>query len=133
MVIASRAEAPDLDRQALELLRFDVARDTDSDLAKPTPCEGWDVADLLQHMNEEHAAICGARVDPAVDPRVEVAAVADRWLTFFSTAGETVQVPKMDAALPTQDGSGRASDVSDLNAKTALVTGGSRGIRLAVP
>jgi uncharacterized protein (TIGR03086 family) len=90
------------DRRALDLLRADVARLTNQDLSRPTPCDGWTVADLLLHMNAEHIAICGGRVDEKSDPRTEFEAVVERWLDFFQAAPATVMVPKMSASLPTE-------------------------------
>ncbi len=98
-------EALRFDRQALELIRADVASVTDAEMTLPTPCEGWNVADLIAHMNREHTAICGvpAGASPVgTDPRAEFAPITERWLALFSTADDTVLIPRLAAELPTQ-------------------------------
>jgi uncharacterized protein (TIGR03086 family) len=97
------ALALSLDRTALRHLKSDVARVTDADLERQTPCRGWTVADLLAHMNSEHAAICGAFSDRSKDPRSEFATIADHWIGFFEPlAGQKVMVPGMQAELPSE-------------------------------
>ena len=74
--MTATAEALRFDRQALELIRADVASITDPEMTLPTPCEGWNVADLIAHMNREHTAICGAPAGASpvgTDPRGEFA------------------------------------------------------------
>ena len=66
-----------------------------------TPCGAWTVADLIAHMNTEHAAICGADHHPQADPRTQFTPIASAWLDYFTAAGDTVLVPKMGATLPT--------------------------------
>src|SRR4051812_25378579 len=47
-----------------------VARVTEADLGRRTPCAGWDLAMLLEHMTTQHlgfaAAAAGRGADPAV-------------------------------------------------------------------
>lgn len=103
--MTATAEALRFDRQALELIRADVASITDAEMTLPTPCQGWNVADLIAHMNREHTAICGvpAGASPVgTDPRAEFAPITERWLALFSTAGDTVRIPRLAAELPTQ-------------------------------
>lgn len=50
------------DVAACELIRSTVRELRPFDLARDTPCDGWQVVDLLDHMNHEHALILG---DPA--------------------------------------------------------------------
>lgn len=92
--------ALDLDRLALAQLADDVAQVSEADLARPTPCAGWTVRDLLAHMNTEHAAICGAEFDNSADPRTVFPSVVLDWLTFAGDAGDTIFIPKMGGALP---------------------------------
>jgi uncharacterized protein (TIGR03086 family) len=67
-----------------------------TDLARPTPCAGWTLADLLAHMTAQHdgfaAAAAGEGADlvrwqtgaPAADPVGEYAAAAERVLAAFA-------------------------------------------------
>jgi uncharacterized protein (TIGR03086 family) len=69
-----------------------------TDLARPTPCAGWTLADLLAHMTAQHdgfaAAAAGEGADlvrwqtgaPAADPVGEYAAAAERVLAAFAAA-----------------------------------------------
>lgn len=95
--------ALDLDRRALDFLERDVHHLDDRMLTLPTPCDGWTVRDLINHMNVEHVAVCGGVVDDGNDPRTEFSSVAARWLAFFqSTNGRSVHVPKMGADIPSE-------------------------------
>ena len=97
----SGSPAYELDRRVLRLLVSDVAELTDADLARPTPCDGWTVLDLLRHLNTEHSAIIDAAV-PDGDPRVAFPGVVAAWLDFFARAPESVRVPTLGAELPTE-------------------------------
>ncbi|GAB2585872.1 TIGR03086 family protein [Paractinoplanes abujensis] len=47
-----------------------VARTTDTDLTRPTPCAGWNLATLLTHMTEQHyvfATAAGGRTPSRAD------------------------------------------------------------------
>ncbi|MFJ1764162.1 TIGR03086 family metal-binding protein [Amycolatopsis sp. NPDC088138] len=58
----------ELDRRTLPLLDKIVATATPDDLALPTPCEGWTLADLLRHqVSENHAFATAAREGSAPD------------------------------------------------------------------
>ncbi|KAA9150002.1 TIGR03086 family protein [Amycolatopsis acidicola] len=46
----------DLDRRALTVLDKLVSTVTPADLDRPTPCEGWTLADLLRHQVSENRA-----------------------------------------------------------------------------
>ena len=94
--------ALELDRRALDLLSADVAALTDDDLSLPTPCPGWNIGQLLVHMNTEHAAICGATPDDKADPRVQFISIVWLWLDFFAETGETVAVSKVGGYVPTE-------------------------------
>ncbi|MGA9491469.1 MAG: TIGR03086 family metal-binding protein [Mycobacterium sp.] len=77
-----------------------VSSVTPADLSRPTPCAGWNLADLLAHMTVQHrgfaAAANGQGADPAVwqpatvadaiasDPAVTYAAAADAVLEAFA-------------------------------------------------
>ncbi|MBV9846439.1 MAG: TIGR03086 family protein [Kutzneria sp.] len=76
-----------------------VSRIRADDLARPTPCAEWAVADLLAHMTAQHhgfaAAAEGHGGDPAVwtvqplgeDPVADYAAAAERVLSAFARDG----------------------------------------------
>ncbi|MEQ0564601.1 TIGR03086 family metal-binding protein [Amycolatopsis sp. NEAU-NG30] len=52
----------ELDRRSLLVLDKIVAAATPADLARPTPCAGWTLADLLRHqVGENHAFATAAR------------------------------------------------------------------------
>jgi uncharacterized protein (TIGR03086 family) len=86
-----------LDGAALALLSYDVAMLDAADLARPTPCAGWDVADLLRHMNEQHepfaAGLIGAAELAVDDPRGQFAVSAARWTLAMSSGADQVRVP----------------------------------------
>ncbi|RZS44128.1 uncharacterized protein (TIGR03086 family) [Herbihabitans rhizosphaerae] len=90
----------DLDRRALDGLREIVTALRDADMAAPTPCAGWTVRDLIEHMNTEHEAISTLILDEPVtldtDPRRAFGQAVDRWLAAFATDG----MPDIDIYLP---------------------------------
>jgi uncharacterized protein (TIGR03086 family) len=58
----------ELDRRSLLVLDKIVAAATPADLARPTPCAGWTLADLLRHqVSENHAFATAAREGSAPD------------------------------------------------------------------
>ena len=86
-----------LDATALALLGHDVALIPDGAMTDPTPCDGWTVTDLLQHMNERHEAIARTALPPLEatgDPRDTFARIAARCLAVLEQAGETVNLPQ---------------------------------------
>lgn len=86
-----------LDATALALIGHDVALIPDSALTKPTPCEGWTVADLLRHMNERHEAVTQTLLSPldeeSDDPRDDFARITARWIATLEQTGQTVNLP----------------------------------------
>jgi uncharacterized protein (TIGR03086 family) len=78
--------------QVVSLARF-------ADLARPTPCEAWTLAELLAHMTAQHngfaAAATGDGADlvrwqtgaPAADPVGEYASAAARVMAAFGVPG----------------------------------------------
>ncbi len=76
-----------LDARAVRASVWVVSQASAADLARPTPCAGWALADLLAHMTAQHdgfaAAAAGEGADlvrwqtgaPAADPVGEYAAV----------------------------------------------------------
>ncbi|MFD8497248.1 TIGR03086 family metal-binding protein [Amycolatopsis sp. NPDC059657] len=52
----------DLDRRSLEVIDKLLTGATEADLGRPTPCAGWDLAELLRHqISENHAFATAAR------------------------------------------------------------------------
>lgn len=87
----------DLDTAALALIAYDVARLQDTDLRRPTPCTGWDVANLLQHMNDRHHAISrqflGCQPEPSSDPRRQFAVAASAWTLALAFNADPIRLP----------------------------------------
>ena len=73
-----------------------VSAVTADDLAKPTPCAGWNLADLLTHMTVQHhgfaAAARGHGADPAVwqTGTVGEAVAADPAGTYAAAAADVI-------------------------------------------
>jgi len=88
-----------LDARAVRASVLVVSQASAADLARPTPCADWTLADLLAHMTAQHngfaAAAAGEGADlvrwqtgaPAADPVGEYAAAAGRVLAAFAAAG----------------------------------------------
>ncbi|MBT2440825.1 TIGR03086 family protein [Streptomyces sp. ISL-36] len=85
-----------------------VRRVTPEDLTRPTPCSGWDLADLLAHMTAQHHGFAAAAVGHGHDlahwrvPPWGYEAAAERVLTAFAA----VDGPEQPFALP-EFGAGR--------------------------
>ena len=103
--------APDihaLDAAALTALRCDVGSVTAAEWKRPTPCVGWTVSDLVEHMTTEHEAILApllGPVEPQTDSSAAFAASADRWITAFGSeksSPPTILIPKFGVALPAE-------------------------------
>lgn len=72
--------ANELHARAQQVYAAVLAGVTDADLAKPTPCDEWDVAALLDHINAGNArVVAAAGADPAALPDDRVAAHAASW------------------------------------------------------
>ncbi|MFI0940194.1 TIGR03086 family metal-binding protein [Streptomyces sp. NPDC021020] len=91
-----------LDARAVRLSTGLVRQSTVADLRRPTPCEGWDLADLLGHMTAQHrgfaAAARGAGGDAAVwaatreaDPAAAYEAAAADVVTAFAEVADPGQ------------------------------------------
>ena len=86
----------DLDRRAVEVSAGIAARITPAQLTWPTPCAGWNLADLLSHMIAQHYGFAAAaegngadasawQVHPvAAEPSSAYAAAADRVIAAFA-------------------------------------------------
>jgi uncharacterized protein (TIGR03086 family) len=71
-----------------------------AELDLPTPCTGWRVSDLLEHITTEHTAISGQPEAFSVNIRHRFDIVTDRWLDFFADADRLAHVPKVNANVP---------------------------------
>ncbi len=97
-----------LDARAVRASIQVVSQAGAADLARPTPCADWTLADLLAHMTAQHngfaAAAAGDGADlvhwqtgaPVADPVGEYAAAAERVIAAFAAAG----VPGGEFVLP---------------------------------
>ncbi|GGO70026.1 TIGR03086 family metal-binding protein [Nonomuraea cavernae] len=90
-----------LDAAALNHLSSLITTISASQLSATTPCAGWNVADLIDHMNREHEAvsstILGAPLILDADPRSAFAQAIARWKAAFGQPGmldQEVYVPK---------------------------------------
>ncbi|GII80940.1 TIGR03086 family protein [Sphaerisporangium rufum] len=84
-----------LDETALELVSDAIGDLTPSAWSRPTPCDGWSVRDLVEHMTAEHLAICGG-TRPDGGPASAFKVVAGRWLGYFAgRATSTVFIPSL--------------------------------------
>lgn len=94
----------ELDATALALIGHDVAMIPDASLGASTPCEGWTVADLVRHMNEQHEAITSTILstssEHSEDPRGSFARHAARWVVALEQAGDAIHVPKVGGPVP---------------------------------
>jgi uncharacterized protein (TIGR03086 family) len=89
----------DLDARVVRATVGLVSQASPADLARPTPCAGWTLGDLIGHMTAQHygwtAAAAGHGADlscwqqgpPAADPAGEYAAAAGRVLEAFGADG----------------------------------------------
>ena len=87
-------EALRLDTLALELIGADVSAVSEAEWALPTPCTGWTVRDLVEHMADEHLALTGG-TRPGGGAADTFAEAARRWLGFFAKGPTTVHVPSL--------------------------------------
>jgi uncharacterized protein (TIGR03086 family) len=77
----------ELHRRAVEGIRPVLARIDPADLDRPTPCDGWDLRALLEHMTgQDHGFAAAVRAAHAGD-EVDVSAFAPRPLGTSLTAG----------------------------------------------
>lgn len=92
-----------LDREAVFASLAIVGRVRREDLERPTPCEGWSVADLLAHMSVQHRGFAAAaRVETAdwvpvkaSDPVADYVLAAGEVLTAFGAPGKTLLLPEI--------------------------------------
>jgi uncharacterized protein (TIGR03086 family) len=63
-------EIRDLDKRAVQTSITVVSHARADDLARATPCAGWDLADLLAHMTTQHYGFAAAAEGRGADPEV---------------------------------------------------------------
>ncbi|GAA3123410.1 TIGR03086 family metal-binding protein [Streptosporangium carneum] len=107
----------ELNRRAVRASVDVVAKVTAEDLGRPTPCEGWTLADLLAHMIAQHRGFAAAARGTGADPEAwRVRPVGDDAVSVYTEAAEQVLeafaeegVPDRVFTLPefAQPGSGR--------------------------
>jgi uncharacterized protein (TIGR03086 family) len=100
-----------LNRRAVQASVDVVGRIAPDDLARPTPCAEWTVADLLAHMTVQHhgfaAAARGDGADPEVwragpspdDPAAAYAVAAEDVLAAFEQAKPDFWLPEITTAV----------------------------------
>lgn len=83
----------EFDRRALESIEPIVAQVKPDQLGLPTPCEGWDLGDLLRHMIGQHRGFAAAARLEAANPSVwlEVDLGPDPAATYLAAAAEVVE------------------------------------------
>jgi uncharacterized protein (TIGR03086 family) len=94
-----RSDIVGLDARAVRASVQVVSQASAADLARPTPCADWALAELLAHMTAQHDGFAAAAAGdganlvhwqtgaPVADPIAEYAAAAERVLAAFGAAG----------------------------------------------
>lgn len=81
----------ELDRRAVAASVRAVSLVTPADLARPTPCTQWTLADLLAHMTVQHHGFAAAARGTGADPHVwEVGPPADDPVAAYTAAADDV-------------------------------------------
>lgn len=107
----------ELDRRAVRHSIDLVDQVQPPDLARPTPCAGWLLADLLQHMTAQHHGFAAAAeghggdlsqwrlpvADPDVDPVAAYRTAADRVLRAFAAEDVMRQPFRLPEIIATAD------------------------------
>ncbi|MEU9833299.1 TIGR03086 family metal-binding protein [Streptosporangium sp. NPDC048047] len=70
MDIREVVDIREADRRAVRASVDVVAGASAADLGRPTPCEGWTLADLLAHMTAQHHGFAAAAEGRGADPEV---------------------------------------------------------------
>ncbi|MGW0810909.1 TIGR03086 family metal-binding protein [Nonomuraea sp. NPDC002799] len=96
-----------LDAAALDHVGNLVEGLTEAQLAAATPCAGWTVRDLIDHMNTEHEAISEGLLNAFItldpDPRRAFPQAAARWRAAFGQPGlleRDIHIPKYGVRYP---------------------------------
>ena len=79
-----------LDRRAVQLSEQIVGQAGAADLDRPTPCAGWTLTDLLEHMIVQHAGFAAASRGHGGDPQVWVPARHDDPVAAYGPAARDV-------------------------------------------
>ena len=80
----------DLDRRAVELSVRIVSQARPADLGRATPCAGWSLRDLLEHMIAQHHGFAAASAGRGDDPRSWQQDRHDDPVAAYATAAENV-------------------------------------------
>lgn len=78
----------ELDRQALALIDDLLTGLTPADLGRPTPCEGWDLGDLLRHLISENTAFAEAARNGSASDWDSGRASADPYADYAPSAAD---------------------------------------------
>jgi uncharacterized protein (TIGR03086 family) len=79
-----------LDADALRTSTGLVAQATVADLARPTPCDGWTLGDLLDHMTAQHYGFAAASAGDGDRAHWRVRKLGDDAVPAYLTASEHV-------------------------------------------
>lgn len=79
-----------LDAQAVRLSRDLVRQSTVADLRRPTPCAGWDLADLLGHMTAQHRGFAAAARGAGAEAAAWAVVATATPVTAYEAAAEDV-------------------------------------------
>lgn len=81
----------ELDRRAVERSIEMVTQATPADLARPTPCQGWSLGDLLAHMTAQHRGFAAAAAGQGADlAHWAVQPLGDDAVAIYTAAAEAV-------------------------------------------
>jgi uncharacterized protein (TIGR03086 family) len=87
---SEEADITVLDRRAVELSERIVAKAQSGDLGRPTPCAGWTLRDLLEHMITQHYGFAAASRGEGADPRFWQSSVHENPIAAYAAASEHV-------------------------------------------
>jgi uncharacterized protein (TIGR03086 family) len=88
-----------LDSRAVEASVRVVAQTHPDDLARPTPCAGWTLGDLLSHMTVQHHGFAAASEGRGADPEIwRVRPSADDPVRAYAESAERVVAAFADNA-----------------------------------
>jgi uncharacterized protein (TIGR03086 family) len=80
----------ELDRRAVGLSMQIVTRAQPADLTRPTPCAGWTLRDLLEHMITQHHGFAAASSGHGADPQSWLQRSHDDPVAAYTAAAEHV-------------------------------------------
>jgi uncharacterized protein (TIGR03086 family) len=93
-------EIRDLDRRAVQASVNVVSHARADDLARATPCAGWDLADLLAHMTTQHYGFAAAAKGRGADREVwRTRTAGDNPVQDYTTSADVVVAAFADDAV----------------------------------